>query len=71
MELYKEDWKPRYRVYSPQGKFIKEITFDFGNYRARHFHNKHFYNNKLIGIFERKDTDDILMELKKMELKKR
>ena len=69
MEKFDENWMPVYQSYSREGIFKGEVKFDFGQYKPRDLHCKKFFKDKLIGIFERKDTDDIVVELIKTRLK--
>jgi len=71
MSGYDENWVPVYRVYTSEGVFIGEVKIDFGPYKPISFLNnfKEFFGNNLVGLFERRDSDDIVIELLKMHLK--
>lgn len=70
MSGYDENWLPQYQIYSPEGIYKGEVKISYGNYKPVSIFKKfrQFHGDSLVGLFERKDTDDIVIELLKMSL---
>jgi hypothetical protein len=61
-----------FQVYSPEGKYICEVTIDYGIYEVtidRRFKNIVFTNNAVYGLFPLKDNEESALQLIRVNLR--